>query len=72
MKYLESKDGKLTCSHPAVKEISDYGSTSAKPNDLMYYNIKMITHKGVEYVESSTSPDKVKERIEEILQKLNQ
>lgn len=27
MSYLEFKDGKLTCSHPAVKEIIEYGST---------------------------------------------
>lgn len=60
MGYLEFKDGKLTCSHPAVKEIIEYGSTSVKDYSLMYYNIKIITHDGMVYDESSEYPDRVK------------
>lgn len=41
-----------------------------KSDDVLYYNIKMLTHDGIEYRETSSEPDKVKERIEEILEKL--
>ena len=68
MNYIKKEDGNLTCSHPQVKNLHEYGGSMGS---IMFSNIALILHDGTRKDFDITKDIKDYSEAEEYLETLN-